>query len=289
MQAVQGLEAARTRRNGRFLRVVGLESSEEAASALKRGGVGLEWPRLARIANSIAAPETAPLSGSRGVHEGQAEVPVALQVRAQGEAPDGVAAEEPAASEAVVDRAAIVRGLHSRFHWRVYCFARKSAGPDAAEEISQEVFVRLLRVRNLERMQIGVSYLLRIAENLLRRRFEKNQRFRSYLERNRQVVTDANGGVAEDPSRGDGVAVHRAGVSFIDADRLERILANLTPEEQSAVRLIVIQGLDYRAAARSLGVRVSTINNWKHRGIAKLRQLIECASPSVPHARQRTA
>lgn len=285
MQAVQGLEAARTWRNGRFLRVVGLESSEEAASALKRPDGGLEWPRLARIANSIAAPDSAPSSGSRGVHEGQAEVPVALHVDASGEADTG----ESAASGPFVDRAAIVRALYSRFHWRVYCFARKSAGPDAAEEISQEVFVRLIRVRNLERMQIGVSYLLRIAENLLRRRFEKNQRFRSYLERNRQVVTDANGGVAEDPSRGDGVAVHRAGVSFIDADRLERILANLTPEEQSAVRLIVIQGLDYRAAARSLGVRVSTINNWKHRGIAKLRQLIDCASPSVPHARQRTA
>jgi DNA-directed RNA polymerase specialized sigma24 family protein len=60
-----------------------------------------------------------------------------------------------------------------------------------------------------------------------------------------------------------------------DTDRLEAVLRQLTDEEQTAVRLIVCEGLDYQAAARSLGVPVSTINNWKYRGLSKLRRLIE--------------
>ena len=36
--------------------------------------------------------------------------------------------------------------------------------------------------------------------------------------------------------------------------------------------MIVCEGLSYEDAAASLGVRVSTINNWKYRGIQKLKQ-----------------
>lgn len=61
---------------------------------------------------------------------------------------------------------------------------------------------------------------------------------------------------------------------LVDAARLEMVLGQLTHEEQAAVRLIVCEGLDYQAAARSLGVPVSTINNWKHRGLSKLKQLV---------------
>jgi RNA polymerase sigma factor (sigma-70 family) len=65
----------------------------------------------------------------------------------------------------------------------------------------------------------------------------------------------------------------------VDSDRIHAVLRQLTPSEQSAVRLIVCEGLDYQAAARSLGVPVSTINNWKHRALIKLKQLIESERP----------
>jgi DNA-directed RNA polymerase specialized sigma24 family protein len=70
-----------------------------------------------------------------------------------------------------------------------------------------------------------------------------------------------------------------------DTDRLQAVLRQLTDEEQTAVRLIVCEGLDYQAAARSLGVPVSTINNWKYRGLAKLRRLIE-SSDAPAHVDQ---
>ncbi|MFM7261741.1 MAG: RNA polymerase sigma factor, partial [bacterium] len=65
------------------------------------------------------------------------------------------------------------------------------------------------------------------------------------------------------------------------------VLRQLTNEEQAAVRLIVCEGLGYQAAARSLGVPVSTINNWKYRGLVKLRQLIDTRSEPEPHAAVR--
>jgi len=72
-----------------------------------------------------------------------------------------------------------------------------------------------------------------------------------------------------------------------DANELQAAMHALTREEQTVIRLIVCQGLDYQAAARSLGVPVSTINNWKHRGLAKLKNLIglaQHASRGVPAA-----
>ncbi|MEE2973044.1 MAG: sigma factor-like helix-turn-helix DNA-binding protein, partial [Planctomycetota bacterium] len=56
---------------------------------------------------------------------------------------------------------------------------------------------------------------------------------------------------------------------------LQRAMDRLGGDERDALRLIVCEGLSYAEAARSLGVTVSTINNWKHRGLGRLRKLIE--------------
>ena len=90
-----------------------------------------------------------------------------------------------APAEACVDggeRARIVGELYKSYDPRVFCFARRFARDEEAEEVAHEAFVRLFRVRNLERMSISVAYLLRIAENLLKRRHERAQRYRRILE-----------------------------------------------------------------------------------------------------------
>jgi RNA polymerase sigma factor (sigma-70 family) len=127
-------------------------------------------------------------------------------------------------------------------------------------------------------MSISVAYLLRIAENLLRRRHGRAQRYREILT---EIVVDAGRvGPGHDEVDGRHCASARASdtrslVDEIDSERLDAVLKLLTPSEQSAVRLIVCQGMDYDTAARSLGVPVSTINNWKHRALSKLKQFVE--------------
>jgi len=184
-------------------------------------------------------------------------------------------------------RAELVAGLYRDAYHRVYAFVRRSVGDGEAEEIAHEAFIRLFRVRNLERMTVSVAYLLRIAENLLKRRHERATRYKVVLEQSARAAAAARGEwIVEAEDAGGRDAQMSAGPIGPDgcvgacgspADRvLEAMRERLTSEEQAAIRLIVCEGLDYQSAARSLGVPVSTINNWKHRGIAKLKQFVGC-------------
>ena len=79
-------------------------------------------------------------------------------------------------------RATIVLDLFEQYYHRVYCFSRRSLSADAAEDIAQEVFTRLLKLERLPQIQVNVSYLIKIADNLIKRRYNKNQRFNRFLE-----------------------------------------------------------------------------------------------------------
>jgi predicted DNA-binding protein (UPF0251 family) len=63
----------------------------------------------------------------------------------------------------------------------------------------------------------------------------------------------------------------------IEALMLDEALESLTLHEQETIRLIICDGLSYTQAARVLDVPVSTINNWKHRALHKLKGTIDAA------------
>jgi RNA polymerase sigma-70 factor (ECF subfamily) len=162
------------------------------------------------------------------------------------------------------DRATLVLDLFDLYYERVYAFLRKSTTPDVAEDLAQEVFVRLLQHPELERLTISISYLLKIAHNLLRRRYARAARLRELLEERAMESGDwdADAGAPAAPE------------SLFSDGVLETAMGLLSRDEQDAIRLIVCEGKSYQHAAEALGVSVSTINNWKHRGIAKLRKLV---------------
>ncbi|MHC4245880.1 MAG: RNA polymerase sigma factor [Planctomycetota bacterium] len=149
------------------------------------------------------------------------------------------------------DRAEIVLDLFEMYHDRVYAFARKSAEPAVAEDATQEAFVRLLQHPRLEELDISISYLLKIVHNILRRRFTRSVRLREIVEvkikpRIRQNEEDSS----PQPLR---VAEH-----LTNLGQVEQAFGRLSPDERDA-----------------LGVSVTTINNWKHRGLSKLRGQLE--------------
>lgn len=157
-------------------------------------------------------------------------------------------------------RAAVVLALFDNFYERVYAFLRKSTTPEVAEDLAQEVFVRLLQHPELERLTISVSYLLKIGHNLLRRRYARANRLRELLSERLSAERTAEGETAQ--------------LVTVDGDVLQTAMGLLTSDEHSAVRLIVCEGRSYQHAARSLGVTVTTINNWKHRGLSKMRRYL---------------
>jgi len=166
-------------------------------------------------------------------------------------------------------RASIVLDLFEQYYHRVYCFSRRSLPADAAEDIAQEVFTRLLKLERLPDLTVNVSYLIKIADNLIKRRYNKNQRFNRFLE-SAETMAPAS---TRQP----------APVIEVDRNELDRHLSHLNPREADAVRLVVCEGLSYQEAAESMGVPVSTVNNWKYRGLQKLKEKYDDPSDSRQH------
>ena len=163
-------------------------------------------------------------------------------------------------------RTQIVLDLFDAYYDRVYAFARKSADAAVAEDVTQEAFTRLLQHPRLEELEISISYLLKIVHNLLRRRHSRSVRLREILDE--EVTPRERRRNGEDPLLFD----RPTGETLADLGSLDRAFSRLSDDERDALRLIVCEGRSYADAARSLGVSVTTINNWKHRGLGKLRK-----------------
>ncbi|MBC03577.1 MAG: hypothetical protein CMJ34_09795 [Phycisphaerae bacterium] len=184
--------------------------------------------------------------------------------------------------ESAERRSAIVLDLFDRYYDRVFAFARRSVGPNLAEDATQEAFLRLLQHPRLEELEISISYMLRVVQNILRRRHTRTARLREILEqeikpRQRRKEADGTNGIYQRPEP-------RTVLENMD---LELALNRLSNDERDTIRLVVCEGLSYAEAARSLGVSVTTVNNWRHRGLARLRGLVH-AEGVLHQKRNRT-
>ena len=166
------------------------------------------------------------------------------------------------------NRANRVLELFDSYYKRVFCFARKSLATGAAEDIAQEVFTRLLKVKDLENKEISSSYLIKIADNLIKRKYNKNQRKNRFIDSQRREAVH-------------NIRYHpKPEEQQWSSTEISKALASLPSHERDAVRLVVCEGLSYDEASASLGVPVSTVNNWKYRGINKLKALAETTDES---------
>ena len=161
-------------------------------------------------------------------------------------------------------RRRLIRSVFELHYERVFFFLSRRVSAEQAEDLAQEVFFRLLKHSRLETIDITASYLFKIADNLVKNTYKRDSRRRELAaqlqetERVRQLESD------DSDSSG-----------FLDRDALLEVMKELTANERSAITLIVCQGLSYEAASMTLGVSVTTINNWKHRGVRKLKQHAE--------------
>ncbi len=173
--------------------------------------------------------------------------------------------EQLAENDPARARYQIILRLYDTCYPRVYSFLRRSVSADVADDLAQETFLRLLSLKKIERMSISISYLFRIAQNLIRRRYNT-------LARKRAVLEDE---FRHEQHR---ITVHQASESStltVDSERLDLAIRHLSIREHEVLRLIVCEGMSYASAARVLGVPVSTVNNWKYRALARLREIIE--------------
>lgn len=154
-------------------------------------------------------------------------------------------------------RGALVLRLFEEFYERVYFFARRSVDQATAEDVAQEVFVRLLDKDDLESRPMNVSYLIKIADNLIKRRHRRLKKLEEF------ITSELNRFDAQ---------MDASAVAFRASPETAEMLQQLPSEEQDAVGMIVCRDLSYEATALALDVKVSTVNNWKYRGIQRLKQ-----------------
>ncbi len=154
---------------------------------------------------------------------------------------------------------------------RVYRLAYRLTGnPHDAEDLTQDVFVRVFR--SLHRFQPGTfeGWLHRITTNLFLDTARRRQRIRF----DGLADNSAERLVSDRPTPAEQLA--DAG---LDHD-VAAALASLTPEFRAAVVLCDIEGLTYEEIAGVLDIKIGTVRSRIHRGRAQLRTSLGHRRPS---------
>jgi RNA polymerase sigma-70 factor (ECF subfamily) len=159
---------------------------------------------------------------------------------------------------------------------RVYRLAYRLTGnPHDAEDLTQEVFVRVFRSLSSYTPGTFEGWLHRITTNL----------FLDQARRKAKIRFDALADDAETriPSRTSAPDAHFLDTQF--DDDVETALAALPPDFRAAVVLCDIEGLSYEEIADVLGLKLGTVRSRIHRGRSMLRKALAHRAPSSGRVR----
>jgi RNA polymerase sigma-70 factor (ECF subfamily) len=238
------------------------------------GGARIDLGELRR---RRAARKAALERGRRGAE-------AASEAALPGAVPDAGAGARPASpADAPLDAAAVgweppswdeIVRTHSQ---RVYRLAYRLTGNQHdAEDLTQEVFIRVFR--SLSSYQPGTfeGWLHRITTNL----------FLDMVRRRARIRFDSLGDDAEERIPGKEISPEAVYTdAHLDPD-IEQALNALAPEFRAAVVLCDIEGLSYEEIAATLDVKLGTVRSRIHRGRTQLRQALEHRAPSGKEGRR---
>ena len=163
---------------------------------------------------------------------------------------------------------AVVR-LHSA---RVYRLAYRLTGdPHDAEDLTQEVFVRVFRSLSSYTPGTFEGWLHRITTNLFLDSVRRKARIR--FEGFAEDASERLAGREPSPSQA-------YDDTHLDAD-IQVALDSLPPDFRAAVVLCDIEGLSYEEIAATLGVKLGTVRSRIHRGRAQLRAALDHRAPAA--------
>jgi RNA polymerase sigma-70 factor (ECF subfamily) len=159
--------------------------------------------------------------------------------------------------------------LYRRFSEMVYNLAVRMAGDrEAAEDLSQEIFLRVYRhLDGFQGRSSVKTWVYRIALNTCRSRLARRSR--------RVRVVGAVDGEWLERVPADGAGPELVAVEREGRRRLERALAFLPLSFRAAVVLRDVEGLAYEEISRVLGIRIGTVRSRIARGRARLQRILE--------------
>lgn len=164
---------------------------------------------------------------------------------------------------------------------RVYRLAYRLTGnPHDAEDLTQDVFIRVFRSLSTYTPGTFEGWLHRITTNL----------FLDSVRRKQRIRFDALADDAAERLSGRELAPDRVLTDqMLDAD-VQSALDALPPDFRVAVVLCDIEGLSYEEIAATLGIKLGTVRSRIHRGRTQLRAALDHRAPrSTARSTARTA
>jgi RNA polymerase sigma factor (sigma-70 family) len=153
---------------------------------------------------------------------------------------------------------------------RVYRLAYRLTGnTHDAEDLTQEVFVRVFRSLSSYTPGTFEGWLHRITTNLFLDQARRRQRIRFEGLGDDTAARLGDTGPSPDEAFDD---------RHLDSD-IQDALRALAPEYRAAVILCDLEGLPYEEIAATLGIKLGTVRSRIHRGRAQLRAALEHRRP----------
>ncbi|MER3453459.1 MAG: RNA polymerase sigma factor SigE [Acidimicrobiia bacterium] len=140
---------------------------------------------------------------------------------------------------------------------------RLTGNADDAEDLVQEVLLRVRRGLDTWRPGSMEGWLSRIATNAFLDQVRRHRRRRTVA-----LPEDADRVVAPERPPEEMLSSERLG------EEVQAALSSLPPEYRSAVVLCDVAGLSYQEIADALGIPVGTVRSRIHRGRALLREAL---------------
>lgn len=163
----------------------------------------------------------------------------------------------------------IVREHSSRVYRLSY---RLTGNPHEAEDLTQDVFVRVFRSLDSYRPGTFEGWLHRITTNLFLDKVRRKQRIRFDAlseELSARLPLRASGTDPEEVFE----------MTHLDSE-IQLALMALPPQFRAAVVLCDIEGYSYDEVAQTLGIKMGTVRSRIHRGRALLRQSLAHRRPA---------
>lgn len=145
---------------------------------------------------------------------------------------------------------------------RAFLLRRTRRHPDAAD-LAQEVYVRMLRVSDLDAIRNPEAYLFTVAANLAREHAHQERRERESFDVEDPAVEEQ---LAELPAMGRELDTEQR------TRRLREVLQQLSPKCRAAVELQYWHDLSYEEIAVRLGVSTHMVKKYLSQGLMHCRR-----------------
>lgn len=142
---------------------------------------------------------------------------------------------------------------------------RRLNNVDDAQDLAQEVYLRLLRVEKEELVLYPQAYMYRIASNVVYEFRLRDSREKEWLVINSEVADVASAEVSTGENDEQARALH-------SQREAQRLLSSLSATEKAIVVMQKQQGMSYAEIAEALGLSIHTVKKYLFRALLQLRK-----------------